>query len=134
MDLAYLGDIVGIVLILLGSALTFVTALGVVRFGDLFSRMHASTKPQVLGLILMTTGLSLVLWQASVTFTLMLVVAFQMITAPIAAHMLGRTGYRSDRVMVSQLVVDEYTDDIVRVEEEQRAAEESARAAEEASD
>lgn len=127
MDIQYWADILGIALIFLGACLTFVTALGIVRFNDLFSRMHAATKPQVLGLILATGGLALVQWKSSVTLTLLLVVAFQLITAPISAHMLGRAGYRSSRVSLEQLLVDEYTEDIVRVERElQQAAEADA--------
>ena len=116
MDIQYWADILGITLILLGACLTFVTALGIVRFNDLFSRMHAATKPQVLGLILATGGLALVQWKSSVTLTLLLV---------ITAHMLGRAGYRSYRVSLDQLLVDEYTEDIVRVEQELRQAAET---------
>lgn len=118
MDVEYWADILGAILILLGACLTFVTALAIVRFDDLFSRMHAATKPQVLGLILATSGLALVKWETSVTLTLLLVIAFQLVTAPISAHMLGRVGYRSHRVSLSQLKIDEYTEDIVRVEQE----------------
>lgn len=125
MDIQYWADILGITLILLGACLTFVTALGIVRFNDLFSRMHAATKPQVLGLILATGGLALVQWKSSVTLTLLLVITFQLITGPISAHMLGRAGYRSYRVSLDQLLVDEYTEDIVRVEQELRQAAEA---------
>lgn len=114
-DPAFWGDVVGGTLLLLGCLLTLVTALGLARFPDLFARMHAATKPQVLGLMLTTSGLSLILWDARVTLTLMLVVAFQLITAPIAAHMLGRAGYRSERVDKSHLILDEYTEDVERV-------------------
>ncbi|MGK2855553.1 MAG: cation:proton antiporter, partial [Microbacteriaceae bacterium] len=40
------------VLVLSGSALALTAAIGVVRFPDTLSRMHAASKPQVLGLLL----------------------------------------------------------------------------------
>ena len=39
-----------------GSALALTAAIGVVRFPDTLSRMHAATKPQVLGLLLVLVG------------------------------------------------------------------------------
>ena len=45
-------DIVTAVLVLGGSTLVLTGAIGVVRFPDTLSRMHAATKPQVLGLLL----------------------------------------------------------------------------------
>lgn len=107
-------DLVGVVLLFAGSTLTLITAIGLVRFNNLFARMHASTKPQVLGLVLLALGLSLVLRRAEVVLPLGLAVVFQLITAPISAHMLGRAGYRSGRVQLGPLLVDEYTEDIDR--------------------
>ena len=49
-------DILCAVLILGGSALALTAAIGVVRFPDTLSRMHAATKPQVLGLLLVLVG------------------------------------------------------------------------------
>ena len=39
-----------------GSVLALTAAIGVVRFPDTLSRMHAATKPQVLGLLLVLAG------------------------------------------------------------------------------
>ncbi|GAA1645323.1 monovalent cation/H(+) antiporter subunit G [Georgenia ruanii] len=105
-------DVVGAVCLVAGSTLTLVTALAVNIFRDLLSRMHAATKPQVLGLVLMMTGVALIVRNPVVDWTLVLVVAFQLITAPISAHMVGRAGYRTGKVDPSRLVVDELTEDL----------------------
>ena len=49
-------DVTAAVLVLSGSLLALTAAIGVVRFPDTLSRMHAATKPQVLGLLLVLTG------------------------------------------------------------------------------
>ncbi|WP_232847828.1 monovalent cation/H(+) antiporter subunit G [Occultella kanbiaonis] len=100
------------VFLVLGSLLTLIAAIGVTRFPDLLARMHAATKPQVLGLVLMMTGLALALGTSQVTWKLTLVVLFQLITAPVSAHMVGRAGYRTGKVRSDLLVVDELTDDL----------------------
>jgi len=99
---------------LLGCALTLIAAIGVLRFPDLLSRMHAATKPQVLGLVFTMVGLAISLGSSQLTWKLMLVVAFQFLTAPVAAHMVGRAGYRTGKVREDLLVVDELTEDLAR--------------------
>lgn len=105
-------DIAGGVALLAGSALAFIAALGAVRFPDLLSRMHVATKPQTLGLLMLMLGLSLTLRSMEIMWTLVLIVALQMITAPISAHMLGRAGYRTGQVSREHLVVDELSQDL----------------------
>lgn len=97
---------------ILGCALTLIAGIGVLRFPDLLSRMHAATKPQVLGLVLTMAGLALSLGSSEVTWKLLIVVLFQFMTAPVSAHMVGRAGYRTGKVRRDLLVVDELTDDL----------------------
>ncbi|HIZ37080.1 MAG TPA: monovalent cation/H(+) antiporter subunit G [Candidatus Ruania gallistercoris] len=111
-------EILAAVLLICGSALTFIAAVGVARFPDLLSRMHAATKPQVLGLMLMMGGLAVSLASSQVTWKLTLVVAFQLITAPVSAHMVGRAGYRTHKVDSEQLATDELTEDLHRARAE----------------
>ncbi len=95
-----------------GSLLVMVAAVGVARFPDLLSRMHAATKPQVLGIILMMHGLTLSLGSWEVEAKIIPVIVFQLATAPVAAHMVGRAGYRTSKVRSDLLVVDELTEDL----------------------
>ncbi|WP_134764913.1 monovalent cation/H(+) antiporter subunit G [Nocardioides sp. 1609] len=105
-------DVVGAVCLLLGSLLSLVAAIGVLRLPDLLTRMHAATKPQVLGLVLVVLGLSLVLRSPSAAALGVVVVLAQMVTAPVAAHMVGRASYRAGQVRDDLLVVDELTGEI----------------------
>lgn len=114
MDAAFwdaVADVAAAVLLLLGAFLAFAAGVGVARFPDLLARMHAATKPQVLGLILVLLGLSLRLRSWGAVATLALVVAFQLLTSPVAAHMVGRAGYRTGKVPTDDLVVDDLTRD-----------------------
>ena len=104
-----IADVVSAVFLLCGAFLAFAAGVGVVRFPDLLARMHAATKPQVLGLILVLAGLSLRLRSWGAVATLFLVVVFQLLTSPVAAHMVGRAGYRTGKVRTDLLVVDELT-------------------------
>ena len=123
-------DVIAGVFLVLGSFLSFVAALGIVRFPDLLTRMHAATKPQVLGLMLLMTALAIELRSLAIALSLVVVVAFQLVTSPISAHMLSRAGYRTGKVDYEAMVVDEFTADLERAEkldELERAEVEAAR-------
>jgi len=100
-------DIVSAVLLLGGSALALLAAIGVARFSNLFSRMHAATKPQVLGLVMILLGIGLRVEDWHDLGLLVLVAVFQLMTAPVAAHMLGRAAYRAGQTEHDDRVVDE---------------------------
>ena len=100
-------DVLGAVLLLLGSLFSLVAAIGVLRFPDLLTRMHAATKPQVLGLMLVAVGLALELRDLSATALLVLVVVAQLATAPVSGHMVGRASFRAGQVRRDLLLVDE---------------------------
>lgn len=106
---ADIADAVSAVLLLVGAFLALVAAIGVLRFPDLLSRMHAATKPQVLGLILIIFGLGLRLRSPFDIGMLALIVLFQLLTAPVSAHMIGRTAFRRTRIRQDLLLVDELT-------------------------
>ena len=94
--------------LLLGALLCSTAGLGLLRFPDVLSRMHAGTKPQVLGVLLVVIGAAIRLAGTSVVWMLALVAAFQLITAPLSAHMISRIAYRRRHVRRDLLVVDEY--------------------------
>jgi multicomponent Na+:H+ antiporter subunit G len=100
-------DVLAGACLLCGALLSLAAGLGLLRFPDLLSRMHAATKPQVLGLLLILTGTALRLGTVVDITTLVLVGAFQLATAPVAAHMVGRAAYRTGQFRRDVLVTDE---------------------------
>ena len=82
-------DIISAVLILLGGVLSLAAAVGMLRFADLLSRMHASAKPQVLGLIAVALAIALQYPNWATVTTLAIIISFQLVTIPVATHMVG---------------------------------------------
>ncbi len=100
-------DVISGTLLILGALFAFIAAVGVVRFPDILTRMHAATKPQTFGLLLILAGLALRIDNVS-SLTLVIVVAlFQLLTAPVSAHMVGRAAFRAGQVDRDSLAVDE---------------------------
>lgn len=100
-------DIIAVVLMIGGGLLCLAAGVALCRFPDLLSRMHATAKPQVLGLLLVLTGCALRLRDPVDVTTLVLVAVFQLATAPVAAHMVARSAYRTGRFRADLLIVDE---------------------------
>ena len=99
-------DITSATLILLGAVLALTAAIGIVRFPDTLSRMHAATKPQVVGLVLALVGAVIRLRTSVDIWMLLLVGLFTILTAPVIAHMVGRVAYREQRGRDGLPVID----------------------------
>ncbi len=110
-DWIAIADWTGIVFIVAGTLFTLIAAIGAFRYEDLLSRQHVATKPQVFSLIMLLTGVMLMVRETAMTWTLLLVIAFQLVTSPISAHMLSRAGYRTGRVDPDTLYADELGED-----------------------
>jgi multicomponent Na+:H+ antiporter subunit G len=103
-------DAVGTVSIVLGVVLTLIASVGLLSLPDVLSRMHAATKPQVVGLLLVVLGGALHLRTSVDVWMLVLVGAFQLVTAPVTAHVVGRLAHRGEGVRRDLLHVDELVD------------------------
>ena len=100
-------DVLAAVLLLSGAVLALAASIGVLRFVDVLGRMHAATKPQVLGILLCLAGAAVRLRDNVDVWMLVLTGAFQLLTAPVAAHLIGRLAYRTRHVRRDRVHVDE---------------------------
>jgi len=100
------------VLVVLSAFFSMAAGIGIVRFPDVLTRLHAATKPQVLGLatVLLAIVVQVPTW--GVATTAVLVMTFQLLTQPMTAHMLGRSAYRTEHVRRDLLIEDELGRDI----------------------
>lgn len=85
--------IVGLFLIA-GAGFVLIAAIGIVRLPDLLTRMHASTKAGTLGALLVLAALALHEGSGEVVSKVVATSLFLLLTAPIAAHMIGRAHAR----------------------------------------
>jgi multicomponent Na+:H+ antiporter subunit G len=99
-------DLVGACMILLGAALALTAAIGLVRLPDVLNRMHAASKPQTLGFLLLCVGLALVLRDGAATSMLALAAGLQLVTAPVATQMMAKAAHRTGQYR-PDLVVDD---------------------------
>jgi multicomponent Na+:H+ antiporter subunit G len=115
-------DAVSAVFMVVGALMSLGAAVGLLRFPDLMSRMHAATKPQVLGLFLLLASVGLQLRTWWVWPVLFVAWIFQVLTVPVSAHMVGRAGYRTKHLHRELLTADEL-EAVVLKAADKRAAE-----------
>ena len=81
---------------ILGAALVLLAGLGVLRLPDFYARMHAATKASTIGIGLI--GLAGAVTLDEGRFKTLVAVAFIFVTAPVAAHFIGRVVYGSQGI------------------------------------
>ena len=88
-------DWIAAALVLAGGFFCLVAGLGVVRFRDVFERMHAATKAGTLGLALICLAVMVEaetwLEVAEAAFVFLFMIA----SAPVGAHLIGRAAFRT---------------------------------------
>jgi multicomponent Na+:H+ antiporter subunit G len=100
-------DILAGLAVLIGAFFVLVAAVGIIRMPDVYVRMHAATKTGTLGSGLMLVGVALQSGEADVVSRALAAVLFLIITAPVAAHLLGRAAYISGVPTWSGTFLDE---------------------------
>jgi len=101
-------EIVTAVLVITGSLFALVAALGVLRLPDVLIRMHASTKAGTLGCGLILVAVAVHFGETGIVARAIAAIVFLMLTAPVAAHMIGRAAYRTGVPLSKNTVVDEF--------------------------
>ncbi len=82
-------------MILSGAGALFIlfAAIGFVRMPDFFLRVSVTTKAATLGVGLVLCSAAVYFYNSSVTSRVLAIILFLLLTAPVAAHMIGRTAY-----------------------------------------
>lgn len=90
--------VITIMLLLLGCFFILVASIGVLRMPDVFTRIHTATKAGTVGLSALLLAVAFSLPELSVVSRVIGTMLFIFITAPVAAHLLGKamlnSGYR----------------------------------------
>ncbi|GAA5511342.1 hypothetical protein Dcar01_00049 [Deinococcus carri] len=79
--------------ILIGAFFVLTAAVGMVRFPDLYSRLHASSKLVTLGSAGIFLGAALELTDAAAFTRLAAVLLFQFLTTPLTAYLIAQAAY-----------------------------------------
>ncbi len=94
-DMLLVKEIISSVFILAGVAFMLIASIGLLRFPDFYIRMSAITKGATLGVGLILCGMGIYFNQPSMLLKVIAIISFTFITAPVAAHVIGRTAVQN---------------------------------------
>ena len=84
--------------LVLGFFFIFTGALGILRFPDFFTRLHAMGKTDTLGVALMAFGLAILEGTTFNGVKILFIILFVGLASPTATHALGRAAHRAGLV------------------------------------
>lgn len=100
-------EIIAGILLIAGGFFVLVAAVGILRLPDILMRMHASTKAGTLGAGLILLAVAFTYAEIGIVSRAIATIIFILMTAPVAAHTIGRAAYRSGIPFWKGTVVDE---------------------------
>lgn len=96
-----------IILSALGAIFILLAAIGIVRMPDFYLRLSATTKAATLGIGLILVSSAVYFQEISVTSRVFAIIIFLILTAPVAAHMIGRASYFIGTLLWKKSIMDE---------------------------
>ncbi|ANU25864.1 monovalent cation/H(+) antiporter subunit G [Planococcus versutus] len=92
-----------------GVLFSLVTALGLIRLPDVYTRTHAASKSSTLGVLCILLATFIHFWLIEDIFNTQLIIAivFLFITAPVGGHLIGRAAYMSGIKVAAETVRDD---------------------------
>jgi multicomponent Na+:H+ antiporter subunit G len=91
--MTFMLEVLAIIFFILGAFFFMVGTVGLIRLPDAFTRTHATTKADTLGLGFIIIGLWLVIGFDVVSLKLLFILVFVWITNPTAAHLIAKALY-----------------------------------------
>ena len=105
-----MSDIITSCLMISGSLFSLVAALGMLRLPDTIIRMHAATKAGTLGAGLILIAEATFYQDLGITLRALAAIVFLLLTAPVAAHLIGRAAYYSGIKLWKTTWIDQLKD------------------------
>lgn len=96
------------IVLIIGLFFVFLGMLGLLRLPDVYNRLHTTTKIGTLGAFGVMLSLLLKVGLSPMGIKAITVGLFLLLTAPIAAHMIGRAAHRHGVELCEGSIIDEY--------------------------
>lgn len=106
-----MNETIGFGFITIGIIFDFFGCLGLVRFPDVYNRLHSSIKCVTLGTCSILFGLFLYKGLSPCGVKALLCILFLVLTAPVSAHALARAAHKSGVKLWDKSVCDKYQED-----------------------
>ncbi|MDO9080428.1 MAG: monovalent cation/H(+) antiporter subunit G [Desulfuromonadales bacterium] len=94
-------------LLTIGTLFAAIAAIGILRMPDFYMRISATSKASTLGVTFILGATALYFHNAAVSGKIIAIIAFIILTTPVAAHMIGRAAHRSGVPLWNESIRDD---------------------------
>ena len=102
--------IISYFLMITGSAFAIVTVLGLLRFPDVYTRIHAGAVVLTISAVLVTMGTAIYVWDFFLSTKIVLIGIFFLFSNPMATHAIARASYKREIALPQEYEIDAYSD------------------------
>jgi multicomponent Na+:H+ antiporter subunit G len=99
-----------VILAAVGVVFMLISAVGLLRLPDVFSRMHAAGKASTVGVSCLLLAAGVHFWNQDLFFRMVLLIALIFATAPISTSAMARAAYKTGSRKGLRLQIDEMGD------------------------
>ena len=99
-----------VLLAAIGVIFMLISAVGLLRLPDVFSRMHAAGKASTVGVSCLLLAAGVHFWNHDLFFRMLLLIALIFATAPISTSAMARAAYKTGSRKGMHLQIDEMGD------------------------
>ncbi len=100
-------DIIVGVIAFLGTIFVLLAAVGMIRMPDTYLRISVTTKAATLGIGLLMIAAAIHSNDLAITAKVFAIILFILLTAPVSAHLIGRTSYLAGVKLWKDSIMDE---------------------------
>jgi multicomponent Na+:H+ antiporter subunit G len=112
-------ELLPVILIFIGTIFCLLSAIGLIRLPDVYTRSHALSKGSTMGVLftLIGTFVFFLLEEDYFSIRLFLGIFFVFLTAPLSAHVITRAAYRSNVELAKESIQDDLKDIMIHIKE-----------------
>lgn len=101
--------IISYTLMISGCFFAVVTVLGLLRFPDVYTRIHAGAVVLTISAVLLSLGVAVYVWELYLSMKVLLIAMFFLLSNPMATHAIARASYRQKIALPRTHSIDEYS-------------------------
>jgi len=100
-----------LILVGLGALFSLIAAIGVLRFRDIYMRMHTATKVPSFVMFLLLVAATVHFGEVGTALVCLFTIVITFVTAPVASHMVSRVAHRLGVYLWEGTACDELAED-----------------------
>ncbi|MBM7097152.1 Na+/H+ antiporter subunit G [Bacillus sp. H-16] len=116
-------EVIVSIFLITGAGLSVIGSIGIIRFPDVYGRLHAATKSATLGVISIMIGIFLyfLIVQGLFVGKFLLTILFVFLTAPVAGFMIAKSAYNVKVKMWDQSTQDDLGRDLKKYKQQEKS-------------